>query len=222
MNLKDIERILKKLSKDRPIFHSEADFQHALAITFAKEYPTYDIRLEKRIESGEEKLRNYVDLIIISDNEEIFIELKYKTKRIKEVLNFKGEEFLLLNQGAQDLGMYSFVKDISDLEKIKSNKSKIKKAFTIFLTNDSYYWKRRKKQAIFDQFYIFEENSLNAGELRLHPTEKTKKLKLRWENMGGKNKEGLLILKHNYGPFKWKEYSTILGLFKYLVVEVIS
>lgn len=43
----DIEQVLKELAKKRPVFHSEADFQHALAWEIQITYPDANIRLEK-------------------------------------------------------------------------------------------------------------------------------------------------------------------------------
>ena len=42
----DINEILNLLSKWRPIFHSEADFQFSLAWMIKEQYPNCDIRLE--------------------------------------------------------------------------------------------------------------------------------------------------------------------------------
>ena len=44
MNKQDIIEALNILSEVRPVFHSEADFQHALAIVLVKK--GYDCRLE--------------------------------------------------------------------------------------------------------------------------------------------------------------------------------
>ncbi len=42
----DIDEIMCQLSKCRPIFHSEADFQFSLAWMIKEQYPNCDIRLE--------------------------------------------------------------------------------------------------------------------------------------------------------------------------------
>ena len=41
----DIHEILHQLSRCRPIFHSEADFQFSLAWIIKEQYPNCDIRL---------------------------------------------------------------------------------------------------------------------------------------------------------------------------------
>ena len=42
----DIDKIMYQLSRWRPIFHSEADFQFSLAWLIKKKYPECEIRLE--------------------------------------------------------------------------------------------------------------------------------------------------------------------------------
>ena len=42
----DIDKIMYQLSRWRPIFHSEADFQFSLAWMIKEQYPNCDIRLE--------------------------------------------------------------------------------------------------------------------------------------------------------------------------------
>lgn len=56
----DIEKCMKSLSEKRPIFHSEADFQFALAWEIQKEYPKANVRLEYpiRLEKPVEKIFN--------------------------------------------------------------------------------------------------------------------------------------------------------------------
>jgi len=76
-----IYEIMKKLSMERPVFHSEADFQHALAWKIHEECPDYNIRLENRkVVNGKEI---YFDIFIFKDAEMIPIELKYKTRKLK-------------------------------------------------------------------------------------------------------------------------------------------
>jgi hypothetical protein len=46
LSLEDILEAMRDLSTQRPIFHSEADFQHALAWYFHQQFPDAHIRLE--------------------------------------------------------------------------------------------------------------------------------------------------------------------------------
>ena len=214
---------IKELKVERPLFHSEADFQHALAVKIKEKDPRAEIRLEKRVKS-KDKDKNYVDLVIIKENYEIFIELKYKTilPKGKENIISKGEVFLLANQGAQDLGMHNFFIDIHDLERIKCQEGIKKISFAIFLTNDKYYWtpKNPESETIFDQFYIEEGREIKKGEYKLHSTKRNKKLIKRWRNLGSENNYEKIEILNDYGPLRWDHYSNEADEFKFLLIEI--
>jgi hypothetical protein len=42
----ELNQIIQKLANERPIFHSEADFQHGLAWLIHEEFPSCRMRLE--------------------------------------------------------------------------------------------------------------------------------------------------------------------------------
>src|SRR6185437_6665932 len=104
MDISDIETTLKHLAGDRPIFHSEADFQHALAWKIHELYPHAYIRLE--VPSGNSDRRERIDIVVANGTQKVAIELKYKKRAIKAVVN--REKFALTNDGAQDIGRYDF------------------------------------------------------------------------------------------------------------------
>src|SRR5260370_37035911 len=108
-----IGKIIKELQKHRPVFPSEADFQHALAWEIHCHHPSARIRLE--INKGSAGQREYIDIWATEDGTNYAIELKYKTRKLDAVHD--GEEFHLANQGAQDIGRYDFVKDVGRLER---------------------------------------------------------------------------------------------------------
>ena len=123
----NLEEILKNLIKDRPLFHSEADFQFALAWQIKKKYQDADIRLEYPIE---DEGRKYVDILV---DGKYLIELKYKTRELNG--SYDGESYNLKEQGAQDHARYDFIKDISRIETFDINPS-FNQGYVIFLTND--------------------------------------------------------------------------------------
>lgn len=45
----DLPPVMSALAKDRPVFHSEADFQHALAWEIHRRWPETSVRLEFRV-----------------------------------------------------------------------------------------------------------------------------------------------------------------------------
>lgn len=80
--------IMRRLALVRPVFHSEADFQHALAWQIHVEYPDAQIRLEYR-PFAERKM--YIDLWCVLNDQLTAIELKYPTKRLSSVV--RSEQF---------------------------------------------------------------------------------------------------------------------------------
>lgn len=205
----EITDILNELMRKRPVFHSEADFQHALAWIIHDKYPDLNIRLEKRMILDRE--RNYFDIFAFKDNKIVAVEVKYKTKNLDTVLNH--EEFSLTNQSARDQGRYDFLKDVSRLEKaLESHRDS--NGFAIFLTNDESYWKVPARDI----------NTIDK-DFRIHEG-KTIKGKLSWKEGTSKGsmrgKENPIILKGEY-ILNWKDYSNLEELnykFRYLLIEV--
>ena len=113
-------------------FCSEADFQFNLAWRIKEEIPDANVILEYPIR--EKNKNKYIDIYVSHNNKEHFIELKYKTK--SEEIERYGNKFILANQSAQDVGRYSFCKDIERLESMKNKNST---NYAIFLTNDTAY-----------------------------------------------------------------------------------
>ena len=58
----NIEKILEKLSLNRPVFHNEADFQFALAWEIQKFHEKYEIRLEYKVPGFDKR---YTDIWIM-------------------------------------------------------------------------------------------------------------------------------------------------------------
>ena len=109
-----INNLLTELAESRKVFHSEADFQHALAWHIHQTMPESQIRLEFPVPVENQKM--YVDIWL--PVEKIAIELKYMTR--KSELEDNEESFALLNQGAQNQRRYDFLWDIHRLELMRS------------------------------------------------------------------------------------------------------
>ena len=218
----NLHEILEKLSKERPIFHSEADFQHALAWKIHEEFPNINIRLEKPFRGICNDKENskpwYIDIFCFDGEEKFAIELKYKTRELKVKKN--GEEFDLKSQEAQDIARYDFIKDISRLEKLVEL-SEINMGFAIFLTNDPLYWSKPSKRDTNDEAFRIHESKILSGILD-------------WANStpeGTKQgRNASLKLTHSY-KIKWHRYSNLEGddikvikgkalEFKYILVKV--
>ena len=99
LTLADVEATLKRLADDRPVFHSEADFQHALAWSLREQFPDLAVRLEYPLPS--EGGRAYADVWLRTPEGPIVLELKYWKRNLQ--ITIDGEEFNLPDQGAQDI-----------------------------------------------------------------------------------------------------------------------
>ncbi len=71
----DLPTLLADLSTHRPVFHSEADFQHALAWHLHKVFPEADVRLECQPVAG-----IHLDIWLRTNHGWLAIELKHATR----------------------------------------------------------------------------------------------------------------------------------------------
>ncbi len=211
----DIEKCISQLKERRKIFHSEADFQFALAWEIQNLYQYANIRLEY---SPKEFSEWHIDIIVYIDNKCIPIELKYKTASYeftppKDNFHIGHETYKLKTHGAQNLGNYDFVKDVERLEKLSTALPEYYKGYAIWLTNDKAYKKPPSKSGTqYEQFSV-HENSVKTGEMEwlLNPSDGTIK-----------GREKNITLKDKY-KINWKQYSLIgdnNGEFYYCVVPV--
>ncbi len=205
----DIDKILSELGKKRPIFHSEADFQHAFAWEIQISHPEASVRLE--LPRTMESKTIFLDLWVERQGIHNAYELKYKTRKLSNEI--QGELFTLKDQSAQDLGRYDFIKDIWRIEKLKIS-GQIASGFAIFLTNDSAYWRPPINQFSVDADFRIHEGRIVHGNLNWG--EKA--------SAGTKhNREENLVLNGTYA-MKWRDYSqpdmATYGKFRYLLVDV--
>ena len=185
--------VLRILSRDRPVFHSEADFQHAFAWQLHMDYPDLRIRLEYPFHRKDEKI-DYVDIVAFDKDETTAFEMKYKTAPFFALL--KEDLFYLKGHSAQDLGRYDFLKDIYRVEKYVTER-KNWTGYAILLTNDSAYWNpTNRAESVCDQFRLTDQR-LIMGELS-------------WRETAGKGtikgREASIKLKGSY-TCNWRDYS---------------
>lgn len=151
-------KLLSRLSASRPVFHSEADFQHALAWESHQAWPQQLVRLETRPARG-----IHLDVLLIDRlaGREVALELKYLTASWQGVA--RQESFDLLSQGAQDIRAYDCIKDISRVERFVYDRPGADAA-VIVLTNDSNYWTPRSHGRITNahQFRIHEDATISG------------------------------------------------------------
>lgn len=200
----EIADIMSSLSTNRPVFHSERDFQLALAWKIHEIKPDCGIRLEVPFWIGEK--RKYMDIQFQGRNrdQKIAIELKYLKQKLH--IEHNGELFDLHAAAAQDVGCHGFIEDIYRLERLLETEKQFTAGFAIFLTNDPLYWKDRKGRTNYDAFHISEGEKV-AGEMK-----------------GVKNgKETSICLKSSY-DIHWHDYSDVAKQeryrrFRYIVVK---
>lgn len=204
----DLESCLLSLSNKRPIFHSEADFQFALAWEIRSRYPDALIRLEYRPAVSS---RISIDITIFYLGKTIPIELKYKTAKLKYTI--RTEEFNLKYQSAQDIGKYDCLKNIKRIEDLKTQLENFSAGYTIWLTNDSSYWNPPvKTDTLYNEFSIHHLSQKHG--------------KMSWASHAGsgttKGRESSIDLTGNYEIY-WKSYSNInvpQGIFKYALLKI--
>lgn len=207
-----VSKVLTELAKQRPIFHSEADFQHAIAWEIHKHLPRASVRLERPVEVSHFHKRMYVDIWIEQDGDILAIELKYKTRALQVLI--ENEQYALRSQTAQDLGRYDFIKDIKRVENIVIDRAPRASGYAILLTNDPSYWTKSRNENTADVRFRLHEGSTLHGGLGWGPGASAGTTR---------GREELLQLGGAYA-LRWNDYSRLgggsYGKLRYLVVEV--
>ena len=205
----DIREPLVELSRRRKIFHSEADFQFALAWEIQKAYPTAKIRLEYSPAHIEPRI--HIDILVMIGDEWYPIELKYKTMGF--ITTCDGEVYKLKNHVAQDLGRYDFLKDVQRIERLQQSMPSFKKGYSLLLTNDLTYWKNTNRSGTVYEEFKLSENMIKTGMLS-------------WASHAGKGtikgREDSITLTGKYS-ICWENYSEFgnerSGIFKCLILS---
>ena len=133
VDMDDLLKVMTALAVDRPVFHSEADFQHAFACALQRANPDARIRLETRPARGE-----HLDVLFSEGDCQVAIELKYLTAAWAGPA--VGESFELLSHGAQDIRAYDCVKDIVRIERY-TTATPDSSGLVVVLANDASYWR---------------------------------------------------------------------------------
>lgn len=181
-----IDEVLISLAKERPIFHSEADFKHSLACKLQQKFPCVDVFIEFPVEL---KRRVYIDIWLEYKNKSklIAIELKYRSKRVET--HIRDMCYNLKDHGAQDEGRYGFVNDIKRLEKLASEyKDKNFTGYAILLTNDRTYWSQpdnSNSSGAADSAFRLHEGRILEGRLKWGNSQQERKIELEKNILSG-------------------------------------
>lgn len=187
----DVPALLDELSTSRPVFHSEADFQHALAWTIQLHYPEARLRLETRPERG-----IHLDVLVVTDGHRCAIELKYLADRVD--ITIDGESFDVPRRAAHDISRYDVCKDLWRVETMIAD-GYADSGWVVALSSDGGYWRPGTKADPIDKaFRIFEGCGL-TGERA-------------WDGRAGsgttRGRESPITLRGRY-ECRWRSYSTI-------------
>jgi hypothetical protein len=206
MQLSELEALIAAVAEARPIFHSEADFQHAFAWQLHHAYPDARVRLETRPSPGVR-----LDVLATIDGRRIAFELKYLVRAISVTID--GDLFDLPNQGAQDLRRYDFVKDVARLE-VMLRDGAADEGFAIVVANDPSYWQTGDYSRFIDAAFRINEGRKIEGVLA-------------WAAHAGagttRGREEPITLSGSYQT-GWRDFSQLdgerYGAFRYLAVAV--
>ena len=209
VDMLDIDRLMASLAATRKVFHSEADFQHALAWHIHQAMPESQVRLEVDVLQVEHR-RRFLDIWLPVEG--IAIELKYKTRGFE--LEHDHESFVLRNQSAQTQGRYDFIRDIHRLELMRSQLKQCKAGYAVLLTNDSSYWKLSARRDTVDADFRIHDGRAVSGVLA-------------WANSANpgtvSGRESPIEIHGSY-RLRWQEYSDFpersYGSFRYLAVSL--
>lgn len=204
----EVHDFMTGLSRSRPIFHSEADFQHSIESLIQETMPEYPVHLMYQLPHEERSM--YLDIWLPADG--IAIQLRHATQKLER--DWDDVSFELKAHGAQDLTRYDFLRDIQRLEHSLARSDMCKAGLAILLTNDPLYWKSPYRAGTVDAAFRIHEGRELTGEVA-------------WADHAGagttRSREAPIRLEGSY-TLRWRDYSNFpgekYGDFRYLAVEV--
>ena len=140
-----IEEFLRENTK---LFYNERDLQVNLALFLKNKgyyknvFLEYSLPTKMLYPNSKSSADVRIDIVVEKNGKFIPIELKYKTEKVTGELHRFGEKPLgtiLKKQGVQNIGKYSFWKDIERIERIKENFKNVQTGYCVFITNDKSY-----------------------------------------------------------------------------------
>jgi hypothetical protein len=202
----DLHRVMERLAGRRPVFHSEADFQHELAWELRQLRPLAPIRLERPLANGQ---RGAIDVVIAVEGRQHALELKYLSRRFEDVIS--GEHFALKQHSAHDIRRYDVCKDIHRMEEF-SRESGWSSAVLV-LTNDPAFWNNSDREGSCDVAFRIGDGRALGGTLEWAPHTSPGTQRRR---------ERPIPLTGRYS-LCWRDFSNVggrAGKFRYLQIDV--
>lgn len=154
--------VIAFLNSYKELLFNERDFQMHLATWLRNSTNSYDdVDVEyyvpwKELGKNADGKYKYIwqselrlDIVVKKYGEYCPVELKYKTKKVEQRItrfdeNIDDKVIVMKNQGAQDLGMYDFWKDVRRVELVQNRFDRVKGGLAVFLTNDPLYTQKSK------------------------------------------------------------------------------
>ena len=202
-----MDEIIDELRKDRPIFCSEDDFKFEMASLLRKKYPDIDILLEYTPELNK---KMHIDIMVISPDGWIPIELKYKTAEYSKKIGCVN--YNLTDQSARDQGAYRYLHDIERTETIKEKEPDLfQEGYAVMITNDRGYIEEPHKKDCYSAQFCINEGVEKTGIMK-------------WDDKAADGTKGdcekPIELQGTY-RMHWKDYSRLddsrNGKFYYIV-----
>lgn len=205
-----IRTALAELVARRQVFHSEADFQHELAVQIARLDRGVDLRLERPVRVPGARPIN-LDILLRRGGVQYALELKYITARLE--VSVGDEEFMLRSQSAQDLRRYDILKDVMRVETL-IKAGVVAGGMSVTITNDRGMWSETRKIGPIDEAFRLHHGRTVTGNLAwgAHAAAGTVR-----------GRESVLVLGGSY-TLEWAAYSRVdaqrNGEFRMLIAEV--
>lgn len=203
-------KVIEELRKTRSLFHSEADFQFALAWKLKELYQDkVDIVLEVPLNV---KSNDRLDILVITKSRKIPVELKYFHSK----LDFNEYHLKKQNDTWRSQRVLKDLKRIEEFSE-RENKPNEQEGYVILICNESKYWTPKKGNLAYFNFRLEDGRTIKAKE------------SLDWITMNDSSREkaegyGDHLTFNNSYTLSWQEYSNIeglnKGLFKYLLIEL--
>jgi hypothetical protein len=201
-----LDEIMSVLAEERPIFHSEADFQLSFGWQIQRHHPDADVRAETR------PRRNiHLDLLVRLNGERTAIELKYLPQRFTGTVN--GELFEIPSQAAQLIHRYNVLKDVSRVERLVLD-GVADRGLVVLLASEPAYWTASARGGGMDAAFHLHDGRAITGELV-------------WSSQTGTaiGREEPIRLHAQYACV-WRDFSQVTGhggtrtRLRYLLLEV--
>jgi hypothetical protein len=201
-----LDAVIDRLAAKRPVFHSEADFQHAFGQALNMLDSTLDVRLE--VPHGKDAVaRRYIDMLCHGSERSTAVEFKYFTAAWTGDDPTTGESVTLREHAATDLARRNFVFDIARLEHLRTAMHNVD-GITLLLSNAPRLWNAPRTQGLTgDHEFRLHEGATLTGTLT-------------WG--GGRYPKNQRHLTGTY-PLRWNDYSHLPGhngRFRWLAVNI--